>query len=268
MNPKFRFGLRFLNHYLTAHGTRGHGIHSPFLYDFVLNVLKDRSPQQAFSEISSLRKALFKDDSILHLEDLGAGQSEEKNSARSVASIISRSAVSENQGKFLFRMSQHYRPRSILELGTSLGLSACYLSSGNPEAQVMTIEGASAAAMQAERNFRKLGLENVLVHVGGFDEVLPFLIKQPGSIDMAYIDGNHRKEPTLNYVNFLIPHMSSSSVIILHDIHWSREMEDAWETILEDRRLLLTVDLFFFGLIFFREDFRVKQHFSIRFPTR
>jgi predicted O-methyltransferase YrrM len=84
-------------------------------------------------------------------------------------------------------------------------------------------------------------------------------------IDMAYIDGNHRLEPTLRYFNQMYPNLHADSVVVFDDIHWSAEMEDAWAAIKKDERVTLTIDLFFIGLAFFKKDFKVKQHFTIRF---
>jgi predicted O-methyltransferase YrrM len=94
---------------------------------------------------------------------------------------------------------------------------------------------------------------------------LPEVVERLDKIDLVFVDGNHRREPTLNYFNLLMPRMSSSSVLIFDDIHWSSEMEEAWETIRRDGRVLLTVDLFFVGFVFLRSAFKVKQDFVIRY---
>jgi predicted O-methyltransferase YrrM len=85
------------------------------------------------------------------------------------------------------------------------------------------------------------------------------------AVDLAFIDGNHRKLPTLNYFHELLPVLSSASAIVFDDIHWSAEMESAWENIKNHPQVMLTIDVFFMGIIFFRPEFRVKQHFVIRY---
>jgi predicted O-methyltransferase YrrM len=84
-------------------------------------------------------------------------------------------------------------------------------------------------------------------------------------IDLAFIDGNHRKEPTLRYFETILPKTHEGSCIVFDDIHWSSEMEEAWELIRKDERVKLSIDLFFIGIVFFRTEFREKQHFSIRY---
>ncbi|MEJ7676870.1 MAG: hypothetical protein WKG06_03130 [Segetibacter sp.] len=56
-----------------------------------------------------------------------------------------------------------------------------------------------------------------------------------------------------------------SSVFIFDDIHWSKEMEEAWKYIQQHSAVTLTIDLFFIGIVFFRREQKVPQHFVIRF---
>jgi hypothetical protein len=109
-----------------------------------------------------------------------------------------------------------------------------------------------------------LGLSAKVV-VGNFDLVLPGVLEEMGGVDMAFVDGNHRKDPTLAYFNQLMERAGRPAVLIFDDIHWSEEMEEAWGAIKSDPRVYLTIDLFFIGLVFLREEFKVKQDFVIRF---
>ena len=59
--------------------------------------------------------------------------------------------------------------------------------------------------------------------------------------------------------------MNRPGVLIFDDIHWSEEMESAWQAVKDHPEVLLTIDLFFIGLVFFNSDFKVKQHFVVRF---
>ncbi len=263
MYPPLQFAKKYFQYYLTASNGKGHGTHSPFVFDFIKNVLNDNRHFEAYRKIKDIRQQLMRDGTVITVDDFGAGNKMSKN--RPISAIAKRSAVPEKLGRLLFRVSQYYQPKVIVELGTSLGLSGAYLASGNAGANLVTIEGSPAVAKVAAKNFQKLGLKNVELIMGDFDEKLIPAINHHPSIDLAYIDGNHRKDPVLRYLDALEPHMSPTSLIIFDDIHWSRSMEDAWAAIKNDQRIMLTVDLFFFGFVFFREDFKVKQHFTIRF---
>jgi len=265
MHSKFQLAKKYIRFYLTASNGKGHGIHSPFVFDFVNQVLNDKRDFYAYSKIENLRSQLLQDKTTILVNDLGAGSAVNKTDLRAIADIARISVSAPHKSQLLFRIVHYYQPEMMIELGTSLGLSSAYLASGNMKAKLITMEGSPAVADIAEKNFQKLGLNNVELIRGNFDELLPSVItRYKKCISLAYIDGNHRKDPTLKYYNMLIPEMTDSSVIILDDIHWSKDMEEAWFEIKNDSRVLLTVDLFFAGLVFFRKDFKIKQHFDIR----
>ena len=135
----------------------------------------------------------------------------------------------------------------------------------NPHAYVITGEGSNAIAAEATLNFHDMNLSFVELVEGNFDDTLPEMLGSMPVVDMAFIDGNHRKEPTLRYFDQILTHTHNFSMIVLDDIHWSAEMEAAWEAIKAHPQVRMSIDLFFVGIVFFREEFKVKQHFTIRF---
>jgi predicted O-methyltransferase YrrM len=241
-----------------------HGLHSPFAYSFNDEVLNDDRPFYAYQQIEQLRVELLKNNTLLEVEDYGAGSHKSNNKQRSIASITMHAAKTKKDGELLFRIMNYYPFKTAIELGTSMGIGAAYLASGNSNASIHTIEGSPAIAAQAQSNFKQLALNNIHQHIGKFDEVLPNLLQQLGNIDLLFIDGNHAYEPTLRYFEMAWPYMSQQSVLIFDDIHWSPNMNKAWEQIKNDSRVLLSIDVFQFGLVFINPDFKTKQHFVIR----
>jgi len=265
MYSPFRLAQKYLRYYLTAANGRGHGTHSPFVFEFITTVLNDRQRYPAYDAIEQLRRRLAADHTALQVDDLGAGSAYRTTThTRTVAGIVKKAAKPPRLGQLLHRFARHYQPSSILELGTSLGISTAYLATGAPNAAVYSIEGAPEVAAAARRNLQSLQLTSTVL-TGSFDDQLRLLLPRITPVDLAFIDGNHRLEPTLRYFNTLLPHLSPTSTLIFDDIHWSTEMEAAWTAIKADPRVLLTIDIFFLGFVIFRDDFKVKQDFVIRF---
>lgn len=264
MYSSLKLAGKYLNYYLTAANGKGHGIHSPFVYDLITKVLNDRKDYPAYAPIEQLRRTLRRDPTELEIEDMGAGSVYAATKKRSVASIARHAAKPPKLGQLLYRIARHYSPAAVLELGTSLGLSTAYLAAGAPQARVWTIEGAPAVADKARTDLDLLGVKADVL-VGNFDVVLPGLLAAMPPVELAFIDGNHRCEPTLRYFDAIFRHTASSAALIFDDIHWSAEMETAWNTIRNDPRVYLTIDLFFIGLVFRRDEFKIKQDFIIRF---
>ncbi|HLX91815.1 MAG TPA: class I SAM-dependent methyltransferase [Puia sp.] len=265
MYSRLHLAGKYLWHLISASNGRGHGIHSPFVYDFVRIILSDDRNYYAFAPIEELRTELSKSRETIEHTDYGAGSAVSDKKLKTLGEIVRQSSKPAKLCKLLFRIVDHYQPKMILELGTSAGLSTCYLAAARPASQVITIEGSPIIAKIASKNFERLGLRNIHVIAGTFDRVLPDILNRHPNLDLAFIDGNHRKAPTLSYFDLIVKHASNPSIMIFDDIHWSKEMEDAWHAIREDERAMLTIDLFFLGIVFLNADFKVKQHFSIRF---
>jgi predicted O-methyltransferase YrrM len=240
-------------------------MHSPFVFDFILNVLNNKSNYQPPVEIEQLRRQLLSDKRMIELEDLGAGSRINASKQRPVRQIARSALKSKRLAQLLFRLVKHYRPKTIVELGTSLGITTSYLSKANQEALISSIEGSPYIAAIAEENFQKLNCANVRLVQGNFDEVLSSVINQFSSIDLAYIDGNHRYQPTINYFHQFLSKSHKQTILVFDDIHWSAEMEKAWKEIQQHPSVQYTIDIFFLGFVFFRQEFKVKQNFSIRF---
>lgn len=264
MYSPLTLAAKYIDYRLAASNGKGHGIHSPFVFDFVKQVLNDKTSYPEYEVVERLRSRLLADKTPVPMEDYGAGSRDDVGS-KSVAQIARISAKSPKYAQLLFRIVRFFQPQYVLELGTSLGISSAYLSLANKISVMVTGEGNCAVAALARNNFDSLRLTNVRVITGNFDNTLPEMVSAIPLIDFAFIDANHRKKPTLTYFNELLKKMSDRSVIIFDDIHWSAEMEGAWSEIKKHPSVMLTVDLFFLGIIFFRPEFKVKQHFRIRF---
>lgn len=257
--------LKYLQYYLTALNGKGHGMHSPFVFEFITKVLNDKTNYTEYEKVESLRKRLLSDNTTLVVEDFGAGSSVNKKNQRTVSSIAGNAAKPKKFGQLLFRMVKYYQLSTILELGTSLGITTSYLSLAKPDARLITMEGSKEIAEAARKNFRDLEIGNIEIVEGNFDNTLSSVISQLSSIDFAFIDGNHRQEPTERYFQQLLSKKNNDSILVFDDIHWSKEMKAAWETIKNNAAVTCSIDLFFIGIVLFRKEFKEKQHFVIRF---
>lgn len=265
MYSPFVIARKYLLYRLRAANGKGHGIHSPFVFDFVIHVLNGKSDRAVIRQIEARRSVLLSDRSFIEVEDFGAGSAVIKSNRRRVDKIAASSLKAPKYAQLLNRIAAYYKPAVMIELGTSLGITAAYLASGNPSGKLYTLEGSAAIASIARQSFAACDCSNIVLREGDFKETLPVLLSELHSIDLAFVDGNHRKQPTLDYFHQLMTKSNPSSVFIFDDIHWSREMEEAWEEIRKHPAVTLSIDLFFIGLVFFDPSFKVKQEFSIQF---
>lgn len=265
MYGTFTIARKYLNYRWMASSGKGHGIHSPFVYDFVERVLNNRSRPEAFERIEVYRAKQRRSTEMLEVQDFGAGSAFGTTTLRSVGSIARHAAKSPRYGRLLYRIAEHYHCRQVLELGTSLGVSTAYMASAPGVERVLTLEGAPAIAKAAGSGFASMGLPQVEQLVGNFDDTLAEALTRMPAPDLIFIDGNHREEPTLRYFRQCLAASHEETIMIFDDIHWSAGMESAWEQIKADPAVRCTIDLFFVGIVVLRKAFREKQDFVVRY---
>jgi len=258
------FELRsYAKHLFAAVGP--HGVHSPLVFDMLTKVLRPEKQFYCFEQIEKQRGILLNDHTCIDVNDPGAGSRKLHNRQRVIRDIARHALQSEHCAQQLFRITHHFKPTRILELGTSLGITTSYLASVDKTASVVSIEGVAAVADVAKGVFSRLGLSNIDLITGKFDEVLNDAFSKLGQVDLALIDGDHRYEATVQYFKRIAEHCHDNSIIILDDIHWSKGMHDAWLDIIRDERVMVSIDFFHFGVLFFKRD-RERENFRLHLP--
>jgi predicted O-methyltransferase YrrM len=246
------------------------------VFDLVTKCFYDKKPKpdpsgseqaKQYAILKEYRNSLLENKNTIEVTDFGVGSKVFKSNTRQIAKIAKTAGITQKRAELLFRITNYFQPLSILEIGTSLGLATSALALGSrcvgTKAKIITLEGCPETAKIAQEQFRKFGLTNVNSVVTEFYNFLKTINHQPSTINLVYFDGNHSKSATLDYFELLLPTITNESVWIFDDIHWSPDMEEAWEIIKNHPKVTVTIDTFQWGLVFFRCE-QEKEHFVIR----
>ncbi len=248
-----------------------HGVHSPFVFDLVTKCFYDTTKYPEYEVLKSYRKSLLANKNTIEVTDFGAGSRVFKSNTREISKIAQTAGITPKNAELLFRIVYYFQPKSILEIGTSLGLATSALSLGNKNAQIITLEGCPNTIATAKKMFQVSSFKfpnNNVEFVNTefnlyFENFKPETLNlKPQIFDLVYFDGNHSKKATLDYFEALLPTISNDSVWIFDDIHWSAEMEEAWGIIKNHPKVSVTIDTFQWGIVFFRAE-QKKEHFII-----
>lgn len=239
-------------------------VHSPFVFDFITQVLEVKGEFYCYKSVELVRSKQLLDNREIGVTDLGAGSKKLAGAERKVSDIAKMSLKSPKYAQVLFRTANYYRFKTILELGTSLGITTAYLSKADKRAKVISFEGCPNIAKIARQNLKTLGVNNAELIEGNFDETFQKQLSKLDKVDAVFFDGNHRYEPTIRYFHQALKKKHEKSVFIFDDIYWSDEMVKAWNEIKSHPDVTLTIDLFQIGLVFFKPDIE-KQHFKLLF---
>jgi predicted O-methyltransferase YrrM len=245
------------------HSTNEHGVHSPFVFNLLTKCFYDKKPKPEYQILKNYRKSLLENKNFIEVTDFGAGSKVFKSNKRQISKIASTAGISPKRAELLFRVTNYFKPQNILEIGTSLGLATSALALGSTNAKVTTIEGCPQTGGTAKNQLDKFDCKNVESIISEFESFLISENLNSKIYDLIYFDGNHSKKATLEYFNLLLPTINNDSVWIFDDIHWSPEMEEAWEIIKNHPKVKVTIDTFQWGFVFFRYE-QEKEHFVIR----
>lgn len=264
MNHLIKSYIKFL-----FHSKNEHGVHSPFVFDLVTKCFYDATKYPEYEVLKSYRKSLLENKNTIEVTDFGAGSRVFKSNTREISKIAQTAGITSKNAELLFRIVRYFQPKSVLEIGTSLGLATSALSLGNSNAKIITLEGCPNTQKQAQvqlqgqnSNFQNIEFINTKFE-DYFENLKPeTLNSKPQIFDLVYFDGNHSKKATLDYFDALLPTISNDSFWIFDDIHWSADMEEAWKIIKNHPKVSVTIDTFQWGIVFFRTE-QKKEHFII-----
>lgn len=260
LTDKVFTGISYIK-YLTC-SKNEHSIHSPFVYDLYNKVINNNKVPEGSEAIEEIRNSLLKKNSFIDVLDFGAASN--GGGMRRIKDITNKSVSDKKKCLLLYNLVYYFKPQNIIELGTSFGLTAMYMSLAAPEIIINTVDGCSQTISMAESFFENLNFKNIKPTNTTFDIALPEILKENKSADFIFFDGNHLKEPTLKYFYQALKYSHNDSVFIFDDIHWSMQMNDAWQEIINNPKVTVTVDLFYFGIVFFKKELS-KQNFVLKF---
>lgn len=235
------------------------------------------SPEESewVDKIEELRKRLINSSMAISVTDYGAGSSniscteEESDKGVVVMSTIGKACEASKHyfwALFLSKLVKHFKPLKCVELGTCLGVSAAYLGFNQKIAKkgrVVTLEGDESLASLAKENLDALGLENVTVVSGKFQDTLDMVLNEHQPIDYAFIDGHHDEKATIIYFKQILPFLQKASIVIFDDITWSTGMRKAWKKIRENEKVKISLDLRAMGICVLDPDIKKKYNFNI-----
>lgn len=246
--------------------------------------MDDKNSYYVWAAIERVREQMLMDERMVDFVDYGSGKKlktdncqlkTESIDRRKVCDIAKQSLAKKKYAQMLARLvnwmgdggmdngkgiMDNGDGLTIVELGTSLGVTTAYLAAMDAKNTVLTYEGCEAVAAVAKENWKRLGLKNITCRVGKIDAEA--LAEELSRVDVAFVDANHTYAGTRMYVNIILEKMHEKSVLVIDDIHHSREMEKVWQEICADDRVTTSMDLYQMGLVFLDKNYW-KRHYKM-----
>lgn len=251
---------RFFKYYVGADTI--YNIHSPFVFEFMIDVLDTKKEYYVYNALEHERKLLLSNKSTINITDHGAGSKTNSQLTRTIMDIAKNVVSNKNKCRILFNLVNKFGPRNILELGTSLGIATMYMSKASHKSTIYTIEADPAIYKLALTLFERNQMKNIIATNNTFENALSSILDKIEVVDLAFIDGNHSYEATMYHYTLLKARSSQDTILVFDDIYWSDEMMQAWNKIKADKDVTCTIDIFDLGFVFFKKEIE-KQNFKL-----
>lgn len=239
-----------LKHSFKAQATKGYGVHSPMLYHLITDIIGNLHSYYAYERLERIRNKLKWSKKPVqagtHGSSASAGQT-------TFGQIIRQTAMPPEDAQLIFRLVNYYQPENLLELGTGPGLTTAYIGCAMPKGSVTSVEGNGNLTGLAAKVMRMAGVNNVHLMHTNFSKAIKAYTQKHKRLDFLVIDGDHTYEATMNYYTSLASLLHEKSVVVLHDIHWSVEMEKAWYKITTKPDVKVVIDCFSMGILLYHK---------------
>jgi predicted O-methyltransferase YrrM len=256
----------FLKWYAKAQNA--HGLHSPFVFNLYNSVVSKRNYKASsfpakLHQIEGLRASLSQQSSTVEVIDFGTGGSQTPFRKLSIPALVAMTTPKQ-QGWFMYNLVRFLAPKTVLELGTNLGIGTAYFKLAlDTDAQIFTAEGCPNITELAKSNFKALGFNHIHQFTGNLDELLPQVLDKIPAPDFIYFDANHAYLPTLRYFELCLKVKQENTVFLFDDLRYSPEMLAAWHKIQNHPEVQVSIDLFDQGIVLFNKKMS-KQKFYLK----
>ena len=275
----------------------GYGIHSPFVFDLITNVIEERRLYYCYEQLHTVRLQLLQDKRKITVRYRTISENKPtadletstpatvRNQTMTIKKAIETYCYTETEDRLLFRLANYFQPKTILVIGSEFGLTPLYLTAFTKETTCIVIEPESSIATIAQEYLKKYALANIVFpvledkHIGSperFDFIIwshsftPFPINKPtGNSSIHQPDFKSASIPSfdeaLSLVNFdrFLPYINDESVMIISGIHASSNRRKVWNAICVHPKVTVTIDLYHFGIVFFNPKLHQKTYKSV-----
>ncbi len=236
---------------------KGHGVHSPFAFDFITNVIEEKLPYYIFEDIEKRRAEL------LYCKDVIEFLSSKGNlKKKTVAEVTSREIQSAKYGALLFRLVNFLQCKSILQVGASTGIMTLYLSSSSKDLRCVVLEDRAELIPVIQKQCKSLNINNVQIESGEYVNSLEKVLEKQDYFDLVFLNTIRNPELTKNILDRRI----KTRLLVVDNIRKNKKSKALWQMVTDNPHARITIDLYYLGIALFEEKF-YKKHYKAHFDN-
>jgi len=224
---------------------KGHGVHSPFVYNFITKIVEEKATFYAFDEIEKCRREILSQKNDLSI-------------------LTAKETQSTKYGALLFRIVNFFRCQTVLQIGGSTGIMSLYLAMASKHCDCFALEERQNL-LNTIRDFALAHNLNKLHCVeGDAKEALIKLQSVSTKTDLIFINQLPASISTEELLSLCQSLRHKETIMIINEIMRNKSMKKLWMTMRSHPQTRVSIDLFALGILFF-DDRLPKKHYKTHF---
>jgi hypothetical protein len=213
-----------------------HDIHPPFIYDFVEQIIDDCTLHP-----------IFKDLDLVQISILQHYTNQQKDH------YIYKANVYKQYNELLFKVVHYFKPQSILELGTGVGVRTVYLSEADKTIPITSYDTLTPL-------LPSLGINVKFKLCSGWNQSL----FETQNWDFILI--NKHFNIHIDSIKTIVEHLNPDSILIFDHPNLDCNRYHLWQSIIHHPQISTSITLFHLGIAFTKIG-ATPEHFNVRFPS-
>jgi hypothetical protein len=239
-------------YYLKASHRKGHGVHSPFLFRLITQIIENKGSFSAYPKLKAAEENVRNMLKIIDMEPY-------KQSGTVKAGLKSRDIMSLHLlpvrfDLLLFRLVNDFKPRDIAFYGSTFGATLLALALADSRIPLNAQVANSYYRSFCRRLIEVYEVENIRISETSTVDTSDFIVIQH-PLDPAYCD---------RILSTILGHPGFEGVIILCGLYSSATMEAVWSAYKKNTIVSISLDLFEIGIFICRNGLQ-KEDFVLRF---
>ncbi|NDW08207.1 class I SAM-dependent methyltransferase [Dysgonomonas sp. 520] len=206
---------------------RGHGIHSPFVFSLITNVIEEKRKYYAFDDIQNF---ISKYDNVKQ--------------------------HSKKYNRFVFRIINHFSAKNILEIGSGDGQTTLYASASSSSIRCNCYEPSTKKSEKANILYNDWG-RSINLHTDSLPHINDIQ-------DCIIVDLKNYFADYDLFLSYILPLCNEETFIIIKGIRTKRKNQMLWRMLKQSEKVTVSLDLFNIGVLFFDKRF-YKRNYRLNF---
>lgn len=202
---------------------KGHGIHSPFVFKLITNVIEEKKLFYAYGDIKDYL------NNFRGVKDDG-----------------------DKVSRLLFRFVNFFKSKKILILGGGKGINTLYLTAASSDINCVCVEQSPLKAAIAKELYL-----NWPRSIDQNSSVFPDL---GGKQDCVFIDLRNYNTKIPELIAFLTKVTNENSFVVIRGLRTNSKNRLLWKSLIARDEVIVSLDLFHLGIVFFDKKYHKKNY--------